>query len=108
MAAELQAIQDGLRFWELHRPGPIRILSDSIDDIHSIRNMKNFKGVEEDLINTLDMQLKDPLVEGVWYCQCKENVLAHTLAKRATKSPHPQAWVGDDIPRQILSLARDT
>lgn len=36
MAAELQAIQDDYKFWRIHEPGPIRILSDSIDAIHFI------------------------------------------------------------------------
>lgn len=53
MAAELQAIYDGLDYGKRNLNGSMKILSDSIDAIHAIRNDLNYKGVEELLIKRL-------------------------------------------------------
>lgn len=105
MAAELQAMQDGLLFGKHHRPGPFRILSDSLEAIHAVLSEIQYERVEELLIKDIKSHINDSAVKEVWYCQRKFNVAAHKLAKLATSSPHPQAWMSDDIPRHIMSIA---
>lgn len=80
-------------------------MSDTIDAIHAIKAGNNYKGVEEDIVQHVRDQFKNSQVLGVWYCKRSLNTSAHLLAKIATKSLQPQAWLGADIPRHLVSKA---
>lgn len=108
MAAELQAIRDGINFWKNNLNGHLKIMSDSIESIHAIRINSIYKGVEKELIKELRTRILDPSVKDVWYCGRKNNTTAHNLAKIASRSPHPCDWVRENIPRHIISLASTT
>lgn len=107
LAAEVKAISDGLQFWRSISQEPVMILSDSKEAINAIYSDSQFKGYEESSIIMARSLIRNSPVTGVRFCPRSHNKEAHTLAQIATKSPLPQAWVGEDIPRHILSLAQD-
>lgn len=47
MNAKLQAIKDGLTFWKEHNPEKVKVLSDSIDDIHVYSWTRNIKALKK-------------------------------------------------------------
>lgn len=107
LAAEITVIIDGITFWKGQTLGSARILSDSTETVNAIRTNSPFLGIEEDLISQAKLLATNTSVKGVWYCPRANNTVAHNLAKDATTSPLPQAWVGDDLPRRLTSLALD-
>lgn len=85
MNAELQAIIKGVECWLAMKDGRVRIFSDSLEAIHAIISENGYKGIEEDNILRARCLIKDPSVEGVYYCPRKANREAHNLAKAACK-----------------------
>lgn len=103
MAAELHAIANGNDFASEFCEGPWKIFTDSLDVVHALRSGSIFKGMEEDILQRARDQICNSQVVGVWYCRRSLNKEAHKLAKMTTKMP--QAWLGDDIPRHLVSKA---
>lgn len=103
--AELKAIEEGVRFWKRFYPGRVRILSDFLEAVHDLLTYQEYRGFEEDTLAVIKDLIKDVSVVDVCYCQRKQNIIAHNLAKAASRSPYPRAWVGDDIPRYLMPLA---
>lgn len=62
MAAELKAIADSIFFGKLNITGSFKILSDSVEAIHSIHTSTPYKGVEEHTIHEIKNKLKDSQV----------------------------------------------
>lgn len=65
MAAEMQAITDGIEYEKGHFYGPLRVLSDSLEAMHSIHNDSMYKGVEELHIQAVKKLISDYSVKGV-------------------------------------------
>lgn len=107
LAAEIVAIMDGISLWNTISQEPIMILSDCKEAITAVSTDSPYKSHEESIIHAARKLLRNSPVTGIRYCPRNHNTEAHTLAKMATKSLRPQAWVGEDIPRHILSLAQD-
>lgn len=107
LAAELIAIIDGLNFWKTISQDTITILSDSKDAIRAIYSDSPYKGYEESIILMARRLIRhSPEVEARF--SPRTNITeAHKLANMATRSLSSQAWVGEDIPRHILSLAHN-
>lgn len=105
MAAELQALHDGLIFGDRNFSGTKRIFFDSLEAIHLVYSKAKYIGVEELLIRNINTLISGSLVKRVWYCKRTNNTLAHNLAKNALISPHPRDWMVDDIPRHYKSNA---
>lgn len=91
LAAELQAICDGLSFFKGNLTGPVRILSDAFDAIHAIHSGEIYREVEESVLEDTKVIIKDSLVKGVWYCRRNLNRVAHHVTTLADKSSHPRA-----------------
>lgn len=107
LAAEITAIMDGVGFWNSYLKEPIYVLSDSKEAIEAVNSDYQYKSYEETLIMEARDLINSSPVKGIFYCQRQHNMEAHNLAKIASKSLLPQAWVGRDIPRQIMSIAQD-
>lgn len=76
MAAELQAISDGINYGLKTLNGTSKILSDSVEAISVVKRNHRYKGVEELIIKRVKAQSMDPLVKGIWYCTRKDNKVA--------------------------------
>lgn len=107
LAAEITAITHGLSVWKSLSQDAVSIFSDCKEAINEITTNNPFKGYEESLISKARRQIQDPCVQDIRYLPRQYTKEAHMLAQLATKSNHPHAWVGSDIPRHILSLAQD-
>lgn len=65
LAAELQAIADGITYGLCNFPGPLRILSDSLEAVHAIHSGAIYKGPEEMQVQGVKKLLADSSVKGV-------------------------------------------
>lgn len=83
MNAEIQAIIKEVECWLANKEGKARIFSDSLEAIHAIVSDDDYKGIEEDNILRARCLIRDPSVEGVYYCPRNANRKAHNLAKAA-------------------------
>ncbi|KAL6494377.1 hypothetical protein OROGR_031177 [Orobanche gracilis] len=99
MATELKGIIEA--FWSDISQRKIMVLSDSMESIQAIKSNSIYKGYEENFIERARTLTENISVKGVWYCPRSNNTAAHKMATLECKSPHPQAWVDDDIPRHI-------
>lgn len=106
MAAELMVIRDGILAWNQSQTGDINIFSDSLDVVHALHTSHQYIGYEEAGLTEVRALMHNSYVKGVWYYHRKKNTLAYKLAQIAMRSPHSQAWVGDDTPRHIMSLVQ--
>lgn len=99
--AEIMAIEAGLAFWKDKGTGRIKVFSNSIEAIHALRTDHEYTGIEESSIKRANDLINDPLVTRVYYYPRANNMKAHLLAKEASRSPHPHAWVGVDSSRPL-------
>lgn len=87
LAMKVQAIYIGMSYRIEHFPGRKRVLSDSLEAIHSIYCKDKYKGVEELIIQRTKRLIHESSVTGVWHLKRENNTLAHTLAKEALIYP---------------------
>lgn len=65
MAAEINAIKNGAKFWKEHQLGPLTVFFDSLDAIRSIYTNTHYRGVEENLIMEIKQMVNDTSMKGV-------------------------------------------
>lgn len=105
LTTEVLAVRDKIKAWVHGHSGNIDIFSDSLEVVHTINTNNQFIGFKETSLSEVKTLVHNSCVKGVWFYRRKNNVLAHTLAQIATRSPHPQNWMDDNIPGHLLSLA---